>query len=148
MAEIRKISDIDELMLWRSEVIRHVFGEDADDDLLSENRCYYVRHITDGTHIAIIASSDGRDCGCGGCCFSDELPSPDNPTGKCAYLMNIYVREEFRNKGLAHQIVSWLVEESQNRGCGKIYLESTADGKPVYTSLGFHDMADMMKYSD
>ncbi len=27
----------------------------------------------------------------------EELPSPDNPSGKCAYLMNIYVREAFRN---------------------------------------------------
>lgn len=60
--------------------------------------------------------------------------------------MNIYVREAFRNNGIAHQIVSRLIEEAHNRNCGKIYLETTADGKPVYTSIGFKDMPDMMKY--
>ena len=62
--------------------------------------------------------------------------------------MNIYVREAFRKHGIAHKIVSHLVEEAKKRNCGKIYLETTADGKPVYTSLGFRDMADMMKYYD
>ncbi len=40
--------------------------------------------------------------------------------------MNIYVREAFRNKS----------------------LEATADGKPVYYSLGFKDMPNTMKCYD
>ncbi|MDE5874295.1 MAG: GNAT family N-acetyltransferase [Muribaculaceae bacterium] len=102
----------------------------------------------DRTHVAFVAVYKGDDCGCGGICYSDELPSPDNPSGKCAYLMNIYVREAFRKHGIAHKIVSRLIEEAKTHGCGKIYLETTADGKPVYASLGFRDMADMMKYYD
>ncbi|MDE7347002.1 MAG: GNAT family N-acetyltransferase, partial [Muribaculaceae bacterium] len=86
------------------------------------------------------------ECGCGAVCFTDELPSPDNPTGRCAYLMNIYVREPFRKHGIAHHVVSHLIEVAKKRECGKIYLETTADGKSVYSSLGFKDMPDMMKY--
>ncbi|MDE6287908.1 MAG: GNAT family N-acetyltransferase [Muribaculaceae bacterium] len=148
MVEIRHINDIEELMAWRAEVISNVFGEDADAGLLDANRRYYLRHAADGTHIALVASLEGVDCGCGALCLSDELPSPDNPSGKCAYLMNIYVRETFRNRGVAHTIVSRLIEEAKTRNCGKIYLETTAEGKPVYISLGFRDMADMMKYYD
>lgn len=148
MVEIHQIYDLPILMDWRIEVIRNVFGEDADTNLIEENQQYYKRHISDNSHVAVVAQYDGRDCGCGGVCFTEELPSPDNPSGKCAYLMNIYVREEFRNKGVAHSIVSWLVEEAKKRGCGKIYLETTADGKPVYSSLGFRDMAGMMKFYD
>ena len=62
--------------------------------------------------------------------------------------MNIYVREAFRNHGIAHKLVVRLIEEAKKHNCGKIYLETTADGKPVYTSLGFREMADMMKYYD
>ena len=135
-------------MRWRIEVIRNVFGEEAHPRLLVANRQYYRKHIADDSHLAFVAECNGEECGCGGVCLTDELPSPDNPSGRCAYLMNIYVREAFRNRGVAHLIVTHLIEEAKRRGCGKIYLESTADGKPVYTSLGFKDMPDMMKYYD
>ncbi len=133
-------------MNWRAEVIEHVFGEKPDETLLSANRQFYEKHIADGTHYALVVEHGGADCGCGAACFTDELPSPDNPSGRCAYLMNIYVREAFRNHGLAHQIVSCLIEEAKNRYCGKIYLETTNDGRPVYQSLGFRDLPDIMKY--
>lgn len=146
MIVITKIGDIERPMKWRAEVIRNVFEVEADSMLLEANRQYYLRHISDGSHMAFVATYDGEECGCGSICMTDELPSPDNPSGKCAYLMNIYVRKTFRKHGIAHKIVSRLIEEAKNRNCGKIYLETTADGKPVYTSLGFRDMPDMMKY--
>lgn len=146
--KLRETKDLEELMRWRREVIRHVFGMEPDSLLLAANEVYYKRHIEDGTHVAFIAEHEGHDCGCGAICLSDELPSPDNPTGHCAYLMNIYVREEYRKHGIAHAIVGRLIDEAKKRGCRKIYLETTEDGKPVYESLGFRDMPDMMKYYD
>ncbi|MDE6702110.1 MAG: GNAT family N-acetyltransferase [Muribaculaceae bacterium] len=146
MVTLREIKALPTLMRWRIEVIRNVFGQEPNPRLLVANRRYYRTHIADNSHLAFVAENDGEERGCGAVCFSDELPSPDNPTGRCAYLMNIYVREAFRNKGIAHCIVRRLIEEAKKRECGKIYLETTADGKPVYTSLGFKEMQDMMKY--
>ena len=146
MVTLREIKNIDMLMSWREEVINNVFGEQPTHKLLEANRLYYENHIADGTHVAFMASYDGVECGCGAVCFTDELPSPDNPTGRCAYLMNIYVREPLRKHGIAHRIVSHLIEVAKKRECGKIYLETTTDGKSVYSSLGFKDMPDMMKY--
>lgn len=148
MIELRKIKDLPTLMKWRQEVLSHVFGEEPSPGLLEENRRYYRQHIPDDTHFAIKAEWNGEDAGCGAICLTDELPSPDNPTGKCAYLMNIYVREGFRKHGIAHEIVRRLVEEARLRDCGKIYLETTADGRPVYESLGFRDLPDIMKIYD
>lgn len=147
MITLRRTTDGATLMKWRGEVIFNVFGTEADQDLMKANQEYYARHIADGGHLAVIASVDGEDCGCGGICCSDELPSPDNPSGRCAYLMNIYVREPFRARGVAHAIVSRLIEEALARGCGKIYLETTDQGRHVYESLGFKEMNNMMKYS-
>ena len=146
MVEIKEVKDIGELMRWRREVIRNVFEEEADEALLEANQLYYELHVKDGSHLAFVAEYEREPCGCGSVCLTEELPSPDNPGGRCAYLMNIYVRKNFRNHGIAHAIVKRLLEEARNRDCGKIYLETTADGKPVYTSLGFRDMPDMMKY--
>ncbi len=145
MVSLREVKEVATLMSWRAEVIEHVFGEKAGEALLLANRQFYEKHIADGTHYALVSDCDGEECGCGAVCFTEELPSPDNPSGRCAYLMNIYVREPFRRQGLAHQIVSRLVEEAKSRDCGKIYLETTDAGRPVYRSLGFRDLPDMMK---
>lgn len=145
MIELRVIESVDELMEWRSEVIANVFGKKPDEALLEANRRYYEKHLPDGSHVAVVASRDGTDCGCGAVCFSEELPSPDNSNGHCAYLMNIYVRPAYRNIGAAHSIVRYLIEIARQRNCGKIYLETTAIGRPVYYSLGFRDMPDILK---
>ena len=135
-------------MKWRKEVIFNVFGIEANETLLDANREYYRQHILDETHQAIVASIDGEDVGVGAVCLSEELPSPDNPSGKCAYLMNIYVREPYRNHGVARKIVNHLVSMAKAEGCGKIYLESTDMAKPLYHECGFTDMENMMKYED
>lgn len=144
MIVIKSIEALPTLMHWRREVIGAVFGAEAGRRLLVANRQYYRTHIADGSHLAYVAELDGEECGCGGVCFTEELPSPDNPTGRCAYLMNIYVREPYRRKGVARHIVARLIDEARNRNCGKIYLESTAEGEPLYRSLGFRPMSGMM----
>lgn len=145
MINLQRIVDIPRLLSWRDEVIRNVFGEIPSDSLMKQNEAYYSSHIADGSHLAFVAYNDGVEAGCGSICLSDELPSPDNPSGKCAYLMNIYVRAPFREHGIGHEIVKKLVEEAKARQCGKIYLETTDAGRSVYESLGFKDLPDMMK---
>ena len=145
MLEIKQVTDLTSLMQWRREVIEHVFGEQPSESLMNANLEYYNKHISDCSHIAIEALIDGEKAGCGSICLTDELPSPDNPSGHCAYLMNIYVKDRFREHGVAHKIVERLIEESRKRDCGKIYLETTAEGRGVYESLGFRDLPDMMK---
>ncbi|MGM9821323.1 MAG: GNAT family N-acetyltransferase [Muribaculaceae bacterium] len=145
---IEERTAIPTLMHWRKEVIENVFGVIPSKALLVANRRYYNTHIADGTHIAIVAFIDGADAGCGAICLTDELPSPDNPSGRCAYLMNIYVRREYRRHGIAHAIVRWLVEKAQSLGCDKIYLETTDGAKPVYTEIGFVDLPNIMKYAE
>lgn len=143
--EIREISSIPTLMHWRLEVLGCVFGSEPSRRLLVQNRRYYRSHIPDGSHVAYVASADGADCGCGAICMYDELPSPDNPSGKCAYLMNIYVRGPYRNCGVGHAIVLRLIAEARSRGCGKIHLETTPQARRLYESLGFTEMHAILK---
>lgn len=145
---IREITTIPTLMRWRAEVIENVFGEPPSKRLLVANRQYYRKNIADGTHIAVVAEVDGSDVGCGATCLTEELPSPDNPSGKCAYLMNIYVRKEYRGNGIGHAIVRRLVEKARFSGCDKIYLETTAGARSLYKSIGFEELPGIMKYAD
>lgn len=147
MIELQSIYDVPELLRWRREVIRNVFDLEPSLELMESNENFYRKHIADKSHLAFKALYEGEEAGCGAVCFTEELPSPDNPSGKCGYLMNIYVKDKFRQHGVAHAIVRRLVEEAESRECGKIYLETTEEGRPVYESIGFRDLPDMMKLS-
>lgn len=146
MVEIRRITDVDTLMSWRREVVEAVFGQSPDNKLLDTDRDYYTRHIADNSHLAVLASSAEEDVGCGGICFQEELPSPDNPTGRCAYLMNIYVRERFRHRGIGESIIRHLVKVAREYGCEKIYLETSDMAEKLYKSIGFMPMKGMLKF--
>ena len=92
---IRKatLEDMELLVEWRMEVLHEVFSipqNQSTKALEKENRCYYQKALQTGEHIACFACLDDKVIGCGGICFYREMPSPDNLTGKCAYLMNIY----------------------------------------------------------
>lgn len=148
--EIRKaeISDLDLLLKWRMAVLREVFSISADyptEDLEQENRQYYQVAIPAGTHIACFAYASNQVVGCGGVCIYQEMPSPDNPTGNCAYLMNIYTCPEVRKQGVGEAIVNWLVNQAIQRNISKIYLETSEAGKKLYEKMGFTPMLDMLK---
>jgi len=149
-AEIRRAdpADLDLLMEWRERVLRDVFEipvEEPMDALMAENRRYYAWHLADGTHEACFAVLDGSVVGCGGVCFYDEMPSPDNPSGSCAYLMNVYVEPVARRRGVAEQIVSWLVRQAEEKGAGKVYLETTDAARHLYEKVGFGPMDGFLK---
>jgi GNAT superfamily N-acetyltransferase len=141
------VDDLDDLMTWRERVVREVFAAgDADlGDLLAENARYYRDELESGGHIACFASIGDDTVGCGGMCLQREMPSPDNPSGRCAWLMNIYVDPAHRGRGVGEAIVSWLVDTARAHGADKIWLETTSDGRPVYEKLGFADLPDILK---
>ena len=139
--------DLETLMQWRMEVLRHVFALPAEADtaeLEQENHRYYEQQLSQGGHTACFAKIDGVIVGCGGVCFYDEMPSPDNPDGRCAYLMNIYCREAYRKRGVGRAVVRWLTGYALGKGIRKIYLETTDEGRKLYESTGFREMKDMM----
>ncbi|MBQ6412002.1 MAG: amino acid adenylation domain-containing protein [Ruminococcus sp.] len=147
-----KIQDIDLLLDWRMEVLSHVFSEEFKsltaeqiETIRENNRRYFLSEIPSGGHIACFVYRDGEIVGCGGVCIYDEMPSPDNLGGKCAYLMNIYTRPEYRHQGIATRVVEHLIAEAKARSIEKIYLETSADGERMYRRLGFKDMKGYMK---
>lgn len=148
--KIRKaeITDIDLLMKWRMTVLHEVFSipqEQPMKNLERENQSYYEAMLPTGGHIACFAYLNGEIVGCGGICIYQEMPSPDNHSGQCAYLMNVYTRPEFRGYGIGETVVRWLVGQAVQRNITKIYLETSEPGRKLYEKAGFLDMPNMMK---
>lgn len=142
------LKELELLMEWRMKVLKDVFSLHMDEpltELEQENRAYYMNALPRDEHIACFACADNKIIGCGGVCFYQEMPSPDNPSGKCAYLMNIYTQPAFRQNGVGRIIVEWLVGQAEERNITKIYLETSKQGHSLYRNMGFEDMPDYMK---
>lgn len=144
-----EITDIDRIMEWRMTVLHEVFDIPVEQpvvELEQANRRYYTAMLPSDGHIACFACVEGKIVGCGGICLYQEMPSPDNPSGQCAYLMNIYTCPEFRGHGVGEAVVQWLVGQAKERKITKIYLETSNAGRKLYEKTGFTDMPDMMKW--
>ena len=151
--------DLEILLDWRMETLEHVFAGCSLEGLRSANRRYYQGQLGTG-HIACFALDrqllepvSSREpagswhqaiVGCGGLCLQQEMPSPDNPSGRCGYLMNIYVREPWRKQGYGYDIVQWLMDQAWQHQAGKIWLEASDADRPLYADMGFADMEDIM----
>ena len=88
-----------------------------------------------------------RDCWGGHGDSHDELPMGSNPTGRCAFLMNVYTAPEYRRQGVAARVVRACIEDARARGAGSLLLESTQMGEPLYRSLGFAPAKGYMRLS-
>ncbi len=147
--EVRQVGleSLDQLMAWRKTVLEEVFGSlshQTMQKLLAANRAYYEAAIVQEQHVACFAYEDGIPVACGGMCIQLEMPSPDNPQGINAYLMNIYTTPAHRARGAGKAVVEWLVEQARIRNIGKIYLETTPLGRELYVTVGFVDYPDIM----
>lgn len=134
------IEDLEFLVEVRMEVLDSVFGPELQADvaeLTEANRAYYESALPSGEHIACLAFDGEEFLGCGGLCLYREMPSPDNESGRCGYLMNVYTRPQHRRKGVGAAVVEWLVAHAREQGVEKLSLETTVAGQAVYESAGF-----------
>lgn len=139
--------ELDILIKWRMRVLREVFSAEDDKTICFNNELYYKKHLADDTHTACFAINEdsAKIIGCGGICYQEEMPSPDNISGKNGYLMNIYTLPEYRGEGIGRKIVEFLIKDAKEKGTEKIYLESSDAAKKLYYEIGFSDMQDYMK---
>ena len=127
------LEDLDLLMAWRMETLEHVFAMPESKmpaGLRGANEQYYKTALADGSHIACFAQLDGETVGCGGVCFQMEMPSPDNPSGRCAYLMNIYTREQYRGRGVGAATDRYLIGRPGSAASPKFTWKVPRTGSP------------------
>lgn len=142
------LDDLELLTETRIEVLLAANGlpEGTDmNEVREETRRYYERALPAGTHAAYLVLDGDRFAGAGGVSFFEVMPTYHNPSGKKAYLMNIYTRPAYRRKGVAYKVLDLLVREAGSRGVTAVSLEATAMGRPLYEKYGFVRMNDEME---
>ena len=102
--EFRKAipEDVDLLVRTRIEVLRAANGltESADmSKVEKQSRDYYEKALADETHTALLVFDQGQFIGSGGISYYRVMPTYHNPTGRKAYIMNMYTAPDYRRQG-------------------------------------------------
>lgn len=146
--KIADIEDFEILTTTRVEVLRaaNKLEDSVDMSLVEkESRAYYQKALADGSHVAVLVYDGEQFVGAGGVSFYTVMPTYHNPSGKKAYIMNMYTKPEYRRKGIAYRTLDLLVEASKKRGITHITLEATQMGRALYEKYGFVAMQDEMQ---
>ena len=141
------LADLDVLVQTRLEVIRLVWELPASADMSAldqATRAYYRAGLADGSHTAYLVYNNDAFAATGAICYYRLMPTGDNPTGRKAYIMNMYTRPAYRRQGLAAHVLDLLVQDARSKGITMIALESSAMGRPVYAKYGFAPARDEM----
>ena len=142
------MEDIDELVRTRIIFLRAANKLSDDEDMSvveEESKAYYRRALETGEHIAYLVYDNGAFVGAGGVSFYQVMPTYHNPTGKKAYIMNMYTAPEYRRKGIAIHTLDLLVKDAREQGVSQITLEATEMGRSLYEKYGFVKMEDEME---
>lgn len=145
------IQDIKELVRTRIIVLRaaNKLSDDADmSEVEKESYTYYKRALETGEHIAYLVYDNEKFIGAGGMSLYQIMPTWHNPSGKKAYIMNMYTAPEYRRQGIAFHTLDLLVKGAKERGISSIALEATDMGRPLYEKYGFVKTEEEMELSD
>ena len=148
--EYRKatIDDLDILTKTRIEVLRAANALDDNTDMSrveKESRAYYENALSNDFHTAYLVFDGDDFIGAGGISYYTVMPTFHNPTGRKAYIMNMYTRPDHRRKGIATKTLDLLIQDAKKRGVTSISLEATDLGRKLYERYGFVSMSSEME---
>lgn len=90
--------------------------------------------------MSVSPDAAGDIIGCVGLLLYREFPSPDNATGRCAFVTNLFVSPQARHHGVGYALMNWATQEARRRQCGKIFLEVNPPAQGIFSALGYQAM--------
>ena len=109
------LEDIKLLTETRIMVLRaanQLSDEVAMNEVEKESYRYYQKALYDGSHVAYLVFDGKRFVGTGGVSFFQVMPTYHNPSGKKAYIMNMYTDPEYRRRGIAIKTLDMLIKDT------------------------------------
>lgn len=131
LAELRKKQLIDE-------------GGYSGENIDAELEQFFSIGIKSGELVVWVAIENENIVSTAGVCFFRYPPSFRNPSGKIAYITNVYTKDEYRKKGIASRLLELVMEEAVQQGCQFARLHASAQGRRMYEKIGFVDAEGFM----
>ena len=145
--EYRKLSEkeLDVFIEMRINQLREE-GAKEDIDLKPALLDYYKRHMKDGTFVSWLALDGNNIIGTSGMSFVEKPPYFGCPSGKIGLLSSMFTNPNYRRNGIAEELLSRIVNEAKQYGCGTIQITASDMGVKLYTDFGFEHNGNFMQY--
>ncbi len=93
-----------------------------------------------------LAVDGGKIVGTSGMSFVEKPPYFGCPSGKMGLLSSMFTDPQYRRRGIARKLLSLVVEEARNYGCGTVQITASDMGVLLYTDFGFVKNGNFMQY--
>jgi signal transduction histidine kinase len=77
----------------------------------------------------------------------EGIITPVDLSGKQGLVVNVYTNQDVRRRGLARQLMGALLTWCEANGIHNVLLRASADGKALYSALGFKDEDMMLRWT-
>lgn len=146
--QYRKLTekDIDTFIEMRICQLREE-GSKENIDLKPALMDYYERHMADGTFISWLAVDGDKIVGTSGMSFVEKPPYFSCPTGKIGLLSSMFTVNGYRRQGIAKELLTRIVNEVKEYGCGSVQITASDMGVLLYTDFGFVKNNNFMQYN-
>ena len=143
--EYRKanVNDVNVLVKLRKQQLLdegEIFENNIDNDLYK----YFLENIENNKFISWLAIENNEIIATSGLCFYELPPTFKNPSGKIAYITNMFTIYEFRRKGIATKLFEKIIDEVKMLNYKIIRLHTSELGKELYKQYGFVDSDGFM----
>ena len=121
-------------------------GATEEIDLVPALKDYYHRHMADGTFVSWLALDGDEIIGTSGMSFVEKPPYFGCPSGKMGLLSSMFTNPAYRRKGIARELLSRVIADAQDYGCGTVQITASDMGVKLYTDFGFIHNGNFMQY--
>ena len=121
-------------------------GATEDIDLAPALKEHYNRHMADGTFVSWLALDGDKIVGTSGMSFVERPPIFSCPSGKMGILSSMYTKPDYRRQGIAKELLTHVVNEAKEYGCGTVQITASDMGGKLYSAFGFKHNENYMYY--
>ncbi len=93
--------------------------------------------IASGHYLGWLATDGEQVVGGAGAVLLDWGPTRANPGGRMARIVNVFVAEAWRRRGIARALTQAVLRDCEERGIREFNLAASADAARLYAALGF-----------
>ncbi|MFX0150114.1 MAG: GNAT family N-acetyltransferase [Candidatus Hodarchaeota archaeon] len=101
---------------------------------------YFTEAISKNEFISWVAEFNSNIIASSGLVILKKPPTPKNPSGREAYIMNMYTKPQWRRRGIATMLLEEIFSFLQDIKIKKMSLHATEIGKGVYEKMGFQSL--------
>ena len=136
-AGVEDLEDLIRLRLALHRTTRGVQKLEGEETLAEANRRYLLRALPAGEFHAWVGVAGGRVVASSGLVAFSRPPMLETLACLEAYILNMYTEPEWRGRGIARALITEVVRFARELGVGRLLLHATAEGRPLYESMGF-----------